>query len=367
MCWSAIRNALNGTFHIVTLTFLSYLLATIPIQIVNILGLSMMKHFWMGLLMQGCLQTGIVIGILLSPFIQLIISYKTLLILCSFVMSLHPIVYPVTSVWNNLDYVSLVFILAGVSGVGISIFQYNQYLNLLSIHQSSSNSCYIGVQNSIFILNFLFASIILCFFSLSISNIDLWMVSLSLGIVYIFTILFVSLLKKPNISLEFNHTKLFKYSKFWTAYFNIGVIFMQLCKALVFSVFPYHLYSDIGFTQEIYSVGLYFLFTSTGLAVGNLVCALSFRIKYEKVVLIGSFILGLLGIVPLIFESYFNSKFDNESIYWFIAVVFACQIGAVDCFTLRIVAGHSLMPRIQLVFYVCFTAGVWALLCFFAL
>lgn len=223
MCFGVIRNLWNSILYSAALVFFSYLLGTIPIEIVNILGLAMMKHFSMGLLMQGCYKIGSILGLLLAPFIQIILSYNKILIISTFILAQHPIVYPISNVWKDLDFTTLVFILAGLSGGGVSIYQYNQYLNMLTFQQTFKLSCWTGIQNSAFTVNSLISGLILCFLSFNVDKIELWTLSLGSGILYIFTLLLIFMQNKPYISIDFNTSKLFKTSKFLTNYFNIGV------------------------------------------------------------------------------------------------------------------------------------------------
>jgi len=177
----------------------------------------------MGLLMHGCYKTGGIIGLLLAPFIEIVLSYNKLLIISTFIMALHPVVYPISNVWKNLDYTTLVFILAGLSGGAESVYQYNQYLNMLSTQQTFKLSCWTGIQNSVFTLKSLISGIILCFLSFYADKIDFWALSLGAGILYIFSLLLVFMQKKPYTSIDFNTSKLFKTSKFLTNYLSIGV------------------------------------------------------------------------------------------------------------------------------------------------
>ena len=117
---------------------------------------------------------------------------------------------------------------------------------------------------------------------------------------------------------------------------------------LALGFLPYNLYQEIGIDSQKYVLGVYLVFTAGGYFVGSLFSGICIRFKLEKGMIIISILLGLLAIVPLVFDIYYTDFFDQILINIFTSVLFSIQIGILETFMVKIIAVNTRKPKFEM-------------------
>jgi hypothetical protein len=162
---------------------ISYFLLSISIQGANIASIVYLpEKFYAGFMTQGAFQIGSIIGSLMGVMIIDTIYKVRSLIVASFLGSLYPIFLPISSLWEDWEFLAILVVLSIITGLGFSYVSLAQTRVLIKIQALRKRSPCVGIQLMIVYLSGICAGVLLCFPSITQRDYEDWVVSLLVGV-----------------------------------------------------------------------------------------------------------------------------------------------------------------------------------------
>jgi hypothetical protein len=190
-----------------------------------LLSLIVLHSNYLALFSQACFYSGSLLGSLLSLSLLKALSTVKTLLLCIFVSSLYPIVFPISESWADWELTVLILILSFFCGVGSAIFLVVHALPLIKLQQNCKRSACIGAQSALLYFPGLVAGAVICLPSIFVAGVEAWLLSLIAFLLVVGALGVTLCIKNEDPLVSLNNGITLHHLSFFLSYFSIGVRF----------------------------------------------------------------------------------------------------------------------------------------------